>query len=975
MLNRSRLPLFYKCKAIPLVLALVVVTNQAAANLVQVTGKGLIQLNQMVSRPSKDFFNLGALSSKKLREAGVAKVEVLPGQKDVALVFLDANQQILKKFVVNRSTPQQLEPFRPSKIRQWSESLKNNSGKIVLSRAKHFPVEASSFFVALGALTVYDLIFNYSSNPLVAEQFLQAQKDPVTHLSFLAFMAANGLAVEPLMELVEKPWLRGYLPYMGMAVGMAASHIVHGVAHSELLKSCSKSLLSAGSDQNRQQLADKKCDQAWDGFGQGWGPVVSDFSTSLVTMFLSSAVAAGVTWAVTASFGKVIQMMGMELVSFALPGGAVGKAVRFLFHTGNNLHFLAWDAYLRKPVDDFFINAGANKQIERQSQCIDALVTAASRAHWQKEIDYSSGERFTKRHFCSGDVVTETKALFENYRQWRSANLKDQVLAQQNWLHFLGYLTSHYRTTQSFYQDLTDKLYKKLYRQQPGQVSPLDQTAPLFGVKTSADTPIDWFLQLDNPKGLEAQQIQHVNFVAQQMGVDRQAADGMYQSLTTKEKLIFDQVQSALSQNDSQKMAQGLQQLNRVLDRQGRAMLKASDEFLTSETFKKGISEIKVLLGEPDPQLQPGASFLRAWIKNENLDPDQRTPFPGRIQHITTNSATEYLVASMIWGPDLSAGEKSVGPWGYTGFQAYFQPPRLIPSKKVHRLGIFRDETVFDQKIYLESDTSCSSQEPACFRSLFNWIRAGHIKPEIMNAQGNQFSVWWDETARPQYLEAWKNFETKYEAIVQGLGDKMFVESNHYANSTVVPNNLLMALDQERKISQFLLSQIHGALAGASQPKGEINGKYDLIKRATSFSLKIQAFQNYEASWVEMKKLVSQIRSPLKTSKNQTPIFVSRVQDQQLQQALKNLDQSHSQLASVFEGQTITQEGLQMIRLALESLKASHLEIQDYALILNTASYIENHQTGLPMRKYCAKTETQSKNPFRGGSYQDSCSP
>lgn len=975
MLNRSRRTLFLKCKAVPLALALVFLTNQAAANLVQVTGKGLIQLNQMVPRPSKDFFNLGALSSKKLREAGVAKVEVLPGQKDVALVFLDANQQILKKFIVNRSTSQQLEPFRPSKIRQWSDSLKNNSGKIMLSRAKHFPVEASSFFVALGALTVYDLIFNYSSNPLVAEQFLQAQKDPVTHLSFLAFMVANGLAVEPLMELVEKPWLRGYLPYMGMAVGMAASHIVHGVAHSELLKSCSKSLLSAGNDPSRQQAADKKCDEAWNGFGQGWGPVVSDFSTSLVTMFLSSAVAAGVTWAVTASLGKVIQMMGMELVSFALPGGAVGKAVRFIIHTGNNLHFLAWDAYLRKPVDDFFINAGANKSIERQSQCLDALVTAASRAQWQKEIEYSSGERFTKRHFCSGDVVTETRELFENYRHWRSGNLKDQVLAQQNWLHFLGYLTSHYRTTQSFYQDLTDKIYKKLYRKQPGQVSPLDQTAPLFGVKTSAEAPVDWFLQLENPQELEAQQIQHVNLVAQQMSLDRQTADGMYQSLTTKEKQIFDQVQVALSQNESQKIAQGLLQLNRVLDRQGRAILKASDEFLTSETFKKGISEIKALIGEPDPQLQPGASFLRAWIKNENLDPDQRTPFPGRLQHINTNSATEYLVASMIWGPDLSAGEKSVGPWGYSGFQAYFQPPRLIPSKKVHRLGIFRDETVFDQKIYLESDPRCSAQEPECFRTLFSWIRAGHIKPEIINSQGNQFSMWWEQTAKPQYLEAWKNFEKKYESIVQGLGDKMFIDSNHYANSTVVPNNLLRALDQERKIALFLLSQIHGALTGAPQPKGEINGKYDLIKRATAFGLKIPAFQKYDSAWEEMKNLVALIRSPLKTTKNQPDSFVSRVQDHQLQQALKNLDQAHGQLSQTFEGLSITQEGLQMIRLALESLKASHLEIQDYALILNTASYIENHQTGLPMRRYCAKAETQVKNPFRGGSYQDSCSP
>lgn len=933
--------------------------------MVDVTGRGLINIARVGSLPTREFSQLGVLSSKKLAEAGIARVEVATTQQQIAMIFLDSSGREMKRFFVNRSTAQQLEPFRPSKFREWASKVRTNSGRTALSKTKHFPMEATSFFVAIGALTVYDLIFNYSANPLVAEQFLESQKDPVTHISFLAFMQANGLAVEPLMEMVEKPWLRKYIPYMGMAIGMAASQMVHGVAHSELLKSCSKSLLSR--DQNDSA---KKCDAAWSNFGSGWGPVVSEFSTGLVVMFMSSVFAAAGSWAANIVATKAIQLMGMELASFALPGGGIGRAVRFVLHTGRNLHFLAWDTYLRSPVENYFMNAGSNQVIERLSECLGAHLSAMKRSKWKDNPSLSSDEGFTARHFCEGDFAQSSRRFFDLYRTWRSGNMKDYVFAQQNWFQYLSTLTAHYRTTQSFYQDLTDKVYKKFFLLEDKSSSPLDQVVPLFGLATHINGgEIDWGPYLEYPQDLQKDQIAVANQVASQMLEDKQIPDGLYQALTKKEKRIFDEVQQSLSSPEIKTIGKGLDQINRIYDRDkfessnSFKQLSPSHEYLTSDTFKNGFKTILALLGQPSPQWNPGQGWMEAWMKIEGSTAE----FPKRLKQVNTPSVPEYLVASMFWGPDVSRGESVISAWGFTGFQAEFHPPKIVRGQEVYRLGaIGSKDSIFDQKVWIDGGQNCKSSDRSCYHPLYSWVRGGHIRPDIITSQGNGFSAWWNQQVEPQYLKAWRDFERKYEANIQGLSGFLFSKKNHYANTTIVPNSPLLALDQERSVALSILNSIYGLDQNDGSTGNTSRRKFSALKEA--FNLKLYSeLKSYNEEWLQARDLFKKLRTPLK-KEDSGKYFVSRVSDSDLKESQARLDEKLKTALEKLEGRTSSDSALNLARIAVESLMGSHQELLDYGLMINSASYVENH-LGSATRRRCLgnlSSAAGSGNHFRG---------
>lgn len=913
----------------------------------------------MSSLPTRAFNKLGTSSAQQLSKAGVTRTQIITDEKMLTLVFLDDSGKELVRFFANRSTAQELAQFKPSKVREWASKVKTNAGKIALAKVKHFPMEATSFFVAIGALTVYDLIFNYHANPLAAEQFLESQKDPVSHVAFLAFMQANGLAIEPLMEMVEKPWLRKYLPYLGMSIGMAASQMVHGVGHSELLKAC----VLSNSQPNKAE-SNKTCDAAWSDFGTGWGPVLSEYGTGLATMFMSSIFAAASTWMATTITQKAIQWTGMQLLSFAIPGGGVSRIVRFAINTGNNLHFLAWDAYLRAPIENYIANAGSNKVIEKLSECLGAHLANQKRNRWSDNGSMASDERFTTRHFCDGNMVESTSKFFDLYRDWRSVNLKESVTAQQTWFQYLTAMTETYRTTQSFYQDLTDKFYKRNYKLADKTSSPLDQIVPLFGVAQTTEAEVDWTQYLDYPQDLVPEQIKVANFAAAQMLEDKRASDGMYGTLYPREKVFFDRIQESLASTDPKVIAKGLASIQRIFNRPA-GQVPPSHEFLTSDSFKLGFKAIVGLIGQPDPKMIAGQGFFAAWNKVEGKEV---SPFPNFYKNVQTPSTSEYLMAAAAFGPDATRGENLISAWGYSGFQAYFQPPRILRGTETQRISP-ASATIYENKIWIDSNPqACGSADRACYFPILDWMKSGHIRSDIMTAQGNNFGNWWNHYVEPQYLKAWKNFELKYEENVQQLAEKLFSKKNHYANATAVPNSPFLALDQERSVAILILNSIANSSAGLAPDEKIMNRKFNVLKDASNPSPPANsAMVAYQAEWSRVRQLFQQLRVPLKTAKDGN-FYVSRLKESDLKSAQATLDERLKAVMAELQPKLQSENMKSMAKIANQSLQGSHQEILDYSMIINTASYVENNGTGITRRRCMENlaTVTSSQNLFRG---------
>ncbi|MES3037926.1 MAG: hypothetical protein V4736_08470, partial [Bdellovibrionota bacterium] len=125
--------------------------------------------------------------------------------------------------------------------------FKGKRPNVFVESFKKFPMDAASFFIAIGAMTTFDLLTNYNDNPVAYDQFLDGQKDPVGMLSFYAFMVANGVtnrAIQDLLGDKRNKQFRHFLPYFGMSMGMTASNMVHEIYHFPHLKDCAKALVT-----------------------------------------------------------------------------------------------------------------------------------------------------------------------------------------------------------------------------------------------------------------------------------------------------------------------------------------------------------------------------------------------------------------------------------------------------------------------------------------------------------------------------------------------------------------------------------------------------------------------------------------------------------------------------------------------------------------------------------------------------------
>jgi hypothetical protein len=147
---------------------------------------------------------LGIFSTKKLAEKGITGIRnVRTASGEMAYEFVSETGEVISTYILGISSPKVLNEFKPSLLRQYLHTLRNNAGSITLHKLKQFPLEAFAFFTAIGAITSSQLIFKFHENPVAMDQFLTSQKDPIGQLGFAAFMITNGLVAEPLMSLVQ----------------------------------------------------------------------------------------------------------------------------------------------------------------------------------------------------------------------------------------------------------------------------------------------------------------------------------------------------------------------------------------------------------------------------------------------------------------------------------------------------------------------------------------------------------------------------------------------------------------------------------------------------------------------------------------------------------------------------------------------------------------------------------------------------
>ncbi|GIL18197.1 MAG: hypothetical protein BroJett040_19480 [Oligoflexia bacterium] len=793
------------------------------------------------------------------------------------------------KFAVEGTEKAALQEFQPSKIRQWANFIKQNKTKIAITQMKHFPIEAFSFFVALGALAAKDVIFNYSDNPAVVDQFLVSQKDPIGQVAFAAFMMANGYTAQPLMAVVESPRLRGFIPYLGMSVGMFASNIVHEIAHIASMKKCASDLQST--DKNAEKKSDQTCDEAFSVFSKEYfSEKGHEFAPSLVSMLLSTYAAgktdqlirAGIIKAGQESAAVRLRLVAVEMAFTFMPGGAFVRGARWVGKLAQIGGFVYLDTLFHDPIVYAWKNA---IQIGPELDSLRAEILNKSATPAEKEKHLTE---FSKK-----------------MKDWRETNMTSVLRAHSNWSYFLTKISAQYSVAKTFYSDFISDIRVKLFENRSG-TSILDRQFPLFGIKPNYESK-EHFGPLSLPDHYEAVQKRNLLYIGEQIESDFINSTPWMRQLSPQDLTLIQKAAKNIRSERPADIFSGFLHIRRL------ALFGPNKQ--VQDYFKLRLNEI----GNMEPKMLPGLGYVSNLLESYRLN---------NMNLEAVSSAGNPLItelSQMLIGPDPEKGEKMVKK-NISGFLDKFVGPQIRKPGEMRTYQLHKEPNtnlgsyIFTHQLEINGHKFSGS--------VFQAFTADAIRPSVLGTRENPtFTKWWEKYSETEYINAWKDYETKYEKIMVDLHKALWSKERSIFNRSTYSNGVFDSLRQERDFYINLLKSL-------------VANKENFEKVNAHLAKQIE----------RMEKMFASIATKDINSKK---VVVSTISNMQFRNAFDELLESVDELQSLSLADLQSSQNEKLVSKTVEALKANLNEFANYVQILNAVSYVENHQEGIAKKKRC----------------------
>lgn len=944
----------------------------------------------------------GVFSNGRLKAAGIHAVQMTEKNGANVIRFLNSKGEEILSAVMRQTAPAVLDQFKPSKLTQLAIVTAQKAPLIPFVSLKRFPIEALTFAAAIGGITYWQVMTAYYENPAALDHYLEAQMDFYTQFSFYAFIVASGLVSEPLMEVVRNKPLRMMIPYLGMSVGMAASHRIMDYISIPGMRECVNARLK------RAENKDEICDAAYTYYNQlNQNPEyraqkARDFEAGLYSLFAAAAVSGAVTWGAA----KVIELVGVNIALSLLPGGLLARIPNFFWVLARNSNFMINMTWLEEPVHTFYINGwNTAPTLKNLSYCLGA--------HFAKAAAYNPTYQLTKelhatmKGRCYRSFAEDYSEFIETMVRFRSENMRPVIAAQRSWEDYLARLTSHYRSTQAFYQAMTDSVYNRNLLGKKGPTNPLDTAMPLFGVYPLSDVEFDWAFYLeDNIQPLLRDQVARVHEVnkALKKALAEEEARGDKGVLNAREKKFLSELTQFFSSEDVNVIGEGIQRLVRAASEKAtRINVPLALRQYFSETFTKYLDQVYAALGNPKPKTFPGEGYTAAWdslLASTGVGEAMSQSFPNSNHNVLTPGQAEYLVSAMFWGPEAKDRDQMVRV-NWSGFRSEFSPPKIVPGEVFSwSTRPTRDEQgkeyerIFTNLVWLSSDRTpgCDRTRKECYKPMWDWIREGYIIPEIMPTQANEgtdFAPWWESTVRPAYLRAWYDFERKYEDVIKMFlqtfygEDKYLIripgtniklgryisEGYHLFNGSDVKNGVLAALNQEREVALLIFSRLADPDFKPKSTRTFRGAKFSIVRAAAEQESEFSPLMGeYLRLWEETTSLFLGLKVPaaLLTDPSGSFKIGARISNDALVDTVRRLNGLVDEAFGIIAPGLVSEEDRRLAELVRRSLVGVNGELLDYGLIVNSVSYVANHENrSQDVFSRCLRTTDPSLNPFR----------
>jgi hypothetical protein len=385
-----------------------------------------------------------------------------------------------------------------------------------------FAPESMTFFVAIGLVTYNSIWIKSHGDPMAMERHILSLKDPIAHISFYSFMAANGFYMNlkaGAMDVATKMQSMRRLSYEGMAIGSLASSIVSDLGQSG--KMCVDYWILGHNDQSSVAA----CTQAWkhwtarNKFQQYFPQVIGMWASQAATELIdSNARAKFQQITATETIKKLFQSkylvsMAKKItaanVTMEFVGGVAGgtwamRGVRWLGKLTQFYMFVSVDhalsPYTYRPLNNLIRPLFADLDF----LAINNLFNVGEKINWDdSRIGDASKVVCTADHPNCFDkkVISEIENFGEQMQQWREHLNSEAETDMAGWMEMTKRLLSQIDYSYKFYKSFVSSLFETLntgYQIQKGELKPSAATIisqfpgrklPLYGINTGAYKP------------------------------------------------------------------------------------------------------------------------------------------------------------------------------------------------------------------------------------------------------------------------------------------------------------------------------------------------------------------------------------------------------------------------------------------------------------------------------------------------------
>lgn len=837
-----------------------------------------------------------------------------------ALVFDQATGK--KVLEVPYSSTERLRRFSPKSINTLlKEEMKRvkTAGKSAWSTTmKNMPMEASIFFVGMGAIAAAQIFTNYAQYPIALEQHVQHQASPVGGIALSSFILTQGITSNVLDIYAKNTKFAPFVPYLGMTAGFFVSSYLANVAGDPNVQACVKTWFGGKltEEDKDKGIAEDPCEKAYEHLvlkQKLW-----EMAPNLVSMLLSAVLSSAAQQLVTTA---VLRTTGVNIALWLVPGAAQVKGFYVFLARGTQFTvFLTFDLWLQQRITYLWKNIMDGKDLQDLKTNITDIYQNSHKKSWAKS---------------SQEILPKLKEFQKLSSGWRMANMADVYEAHTSWQTNLNQLTGMYNSSQLFYANFLSEIRNA----REEKYSQVFLQAPLNGVTARNLQEGREAILHASPLLAEEIQKETVLEVAKELLERIKTNKNYISAMLPHEQQSIRKLQQLLATDDLSKMAEGLLELSEIQKK----MLASPTGFNHYYTFE--IRHLAQQLGKSKPLLDYGRIFMETYLQvPENKQSTKGLSVPSMAGAIRTETLPDYFFVQMVCGPQVQKNEQII--FKVRGFSSKFTPPSVVNFDASNER--------------LCQPTSRPFAMDHFYRMAINQSRGGvgalvnNVDPVIMGKDSEAFNKWWEEKSESQMIQAFQNFGKHYDDIIVNLINHLRRDERSMVNRGPFNNGILRALFQEAQVYTALLESLILSQAQKTplrqmgfQP-ASVYGMMAQLKYAGALIpgnglTQVKEVADLEAELIKLKLLLDKVQV---TQVNKENRIVSTLENSELEEQVTAIQEKLSDIAQKLgfgaedKAQSkLTEDEAKLAVFASEALQSLATELMMFGTVTNAVSW------------------------------------